>query len=143
MDNIEIITESTAIELINEVLDEMDLDDLAEIVSKIAKAGRVVVVHDGNDGITAEKIVEDDIPCSDVFEDSLAIGYLDENGDVIEIGDRYQLGEPCSEQDVGEFMTAIEAREMLPIFDENQGRVVAWVYANESQLIDGLNGKRN
>lgn len=139
MDNIEIITESTAIELINEVLDEMDLDDLAEIVSKIAKAGRVVVVHDGNDGITAEKIVEDDIPCSDVFEDSLAIGYLDENGDVIEIGDRYQLGESCNEQDIGEFMTAIEAKALLPIIDDSQGKTVAWVYADESHLVKSMN----
>lgn len=139
MDNIEIITESTAIELINEVLNELDLDDIAEIVSKIAKAGRVVVVHDGNDDITTEEIVEDDIPCSDVFEDGLMVGYLDEGGTVMEIGDRYQLGEPCTEQDVGEFMTAIEAKAMLPVIDDSQGKAVAWVYADESHVVKKMN----
>lgn len=140
----EIIKEYDAVERINEAMKGMDLDALAKLLSQVCNVGKVVVVRDGpDDGVTVEDIIDQNIASSFVFEDGLEVGELDEDGKVLEWGDRYSVGEPCSEQDVGEFMTAIEAREMLPIFDENQGRVVAWVYANESQLIDGLNGKRN
>jgi hypothetical protein len=143
MSNMQILTESEAVAKIVAALEGMDIDDLAWIVSLVAVDGRVIVTHDGNEGMTAEQIIEADLPYSDVCENGEMIGYMDENLEVIEIGDRYQLGQPCNEQDVGEFLTAIENKAMLPIIDDSQGKTVAWVYSDESHIVEYINSGVN
>ena len=135
----EIINESLAVKRIEDALHDMDLDQLARLVSSISCDGQVIVVADGEGNVTLQDIVDKDIPCSDVFEDGTLFGFLENNCDIIEIGNRYILGNPCTEQDVGEILTAIHAKAMLPIVDDAQGNTVAWIYANESYIINRLN----
>lgn len=136
----EITKESVAVERINEAIKGMDLDALAKLLSQVCNVGKVLVVPDGpDDCVTVEDIIEQNIASSYVFEDGLQVGELDEDGKVLEWGDRYQLGSPCNEQDVGEFLTAVEAKAMLPVIDDSQGKTVAWVYADESHVVKSMN----
>lgn len=134
----EIINESLAVKRINDALQDMDLDELARLVSTCCD-GEIIVVHDGDDNVTLQDIVDKDTPCSEVFADGVLFGKIETNGEVIECGPRFQLGEPCTEQDLGEFMTAVDARVMFPIVDENQGQTIAWIYAKDANIINALN----
>ncbi len=78
-------TAQEAIRQIQEAMDQMDLDDLAHLLSQVVETnGPVVVVHDGNEGITPEMIGADQtIPVSFVYENGEFVGELAEDGTVI------------------------------------------------------------
>lgn len=79
-------TAQEAISQIQEAMDQMDIDDLAQLLSQVVETnGPVVVVHDGNEGITPEMIGADQtIAVSSVYEDGEAVGELADDGTVVE-----------------------------------------------------------
>lgn len=138
MSNIEIINESLAVKRIEDALQDMDLTDLARLASTCCD-GNIIVVHDGEGNVAAQDVAEKDIPNSGVFADGALLGYIGDKGELVDLGFRFQLGEPCSEQDLGEFMTAVVGRLMLPIVDTAQNQTIAWIYEKDSFIINGLN----
>lgn len=81
-----IYTTTAAIEAIRSALDEADLDQLAEILSKVVVTdGPIVVVHDGNEDLAPEMLGADQtIAVSSAYEDGEAIGDILENGTIDE-----------------------------------------------------------
>lgn len=79
-------TAQEAIDQIKEAMDQMDIDDLAQLLSQVVETnGPVIVVHDGNEGLTAEDVGADEtIACSSVYNDGEAIGELADDGTIEE-----------------------------------------------------------
>jgi len=79
-------TAQEAIRQIQEAMDQMDIDDLAQLLSQVVETnGPVIVVHDGNEGATPEMVGADQtIACSSVYEDGEAIGELADDGTINE-----------------------------------------------------------
>jgi len=77
-------TAQEAINQIQEAMVHMDIDDLAQLLSQVVETnGPVIVVHDGNEGLTAEKVGADEtIACSAVYENGENIGDLAEDGTI-------------------------------------------------------------
>lgn len=77
-------TTQEAINQIREAMDQMGIDDLAQLLSQVVETnGPVVVVHDGNEGITPEMIGADQtIAVSSVYENGEEIGDLAEDGTI-------------------------------------------------------------
>lgn len=79
-------TVQEAINQIQKAMDQMNIDDLAQLLSQVVETnGPVIVVHDGNEGLTAEKVRADEtIFFSSVYKNGEAIGELAEDGSVDE-----------------------------------------------------------
>lgn len=79
-------TSQEAINQIKEAMDQMDIDDLAQLLSQVVETnGPVIVVHDGNEGLTAEEVgADENIACSFVYEDGEAIGELADDGSIVD-----------------------------------------------------------
>lgn len=79
-------TAQEAIDQIKDAMEQMDLDDLAQLLSQTVETnGPVVVVHDGNEGLTAEEVGADNtIACSSVYHNGENLGDLEEDGTIFE-----------------------------------------------------------
>jgi hypothetical protein len=140
-----ILTAQNAISQINNVFSEMDLDDLARTVTMITNLQNVIVIDD--DVIIPDEIknplrglVEDGtIGVSDVFTDGLPVGYVDERGEIIEFGEQFTTRKPLDEQDIGTMNAHLDNKDLIPIYDDESGKLVCYATAKYvNKIVAGL-----
>lgn len=89
---INILTETQVVKLIQDILDTSDLDDLARIYTHLAMSEQVVVVHDTCRAKTIEGILSGNHAFSNVYQDGVDLGYIDEDAKFQEFPARYEAG---------------------------------------------------
>jgi hypothetical protein len=142
----EIITAQTACNRIKNVMSEMDLDDLAKTVSLLTNTEGVIVVDDGveidedvsliySPNALVNFVADDTVGISDVFVDGQMFGYIDEHGEIIELTAQYTARQPLNEQDIGTINAHLENKDLIPIYDDQSGKLVCYANAEYANTI--------
>jgi len=129
---IDIYTETEVVKFIQDILDTSDLDDLARIYTDLAMTEQVIVVHDTCRAKTIEGILNGDHAFSNVYQDGVDLGYIDEDAKFQEFPARYEaLQREVLGTDV-----------VVPIRDNRTGSVVCYVEPSQvDRILDALETK--
>jgi hypothetical protein len=127
-----IINAQIAVNYINDAISEMDLDDLARLVTNLTNMQRVIVIDDGLiipdeiDNPLRDLVQDGTIGVSDVFTNGIPVGFVDENGQISEFEPRYTEQTALNEQDQKTTLAHPENKNLVPIYDENAGKLVCY-----------------
>lgn len=129
---IDIYTETEVVKFIQDILDTSDLDDLARIYTDLAMTEQVVVVHDTCRAKTIEGILNGDHAFSNVYQDGVDLGYIDEDAKFQEFPARYEAGQ----------RVVLGTDVVVPIRDNRTGSVVCYVEPSQvDRILDALETK--
>lgn len=129
---INIYTETEVVKFIQDILDTSDLDDLARIYTDLAMTEQVVVVHDTCRAKTIEGILNGDHAFSNVYQDGVDLGYIDEDAKFQEFPARYEAGQ----------REVLGTDVVVPIRDNRTGSVVCYVEPSQvDRILDALETK--
>lgn len=129
---INIYTETEVVKFIQDILDTSDLDDLARIYTDLAMTEQVVVVHDTCRAKTIEGILNGDHAFSNVYQDGVDLGYIDEDAKFQEFPARYEAGQ----------RVVLGTDVVVPIRDNRTGSVVCYVEPSQvDRILDALETK--
>jgi len=129
---IDIYTETEVVKFIQDILDTSDLDDLARIYTDLAMTEQVIVVHDTCRAKTIEGILNGDHAFSNVYQDGVDLGYIDEDAKFQEFPARYEAGQ----------REVLGTDVVVPIRDNRTGSVVCYVEPSQvDRILDALETK--